>query len=67
VVSDSSRAIGPNAEVQCRNIGTSQTAPSKSSIDGEYTFQALEPGGYDIRVEAPGFKRARTGKRVPLV
>jgi hypothetical protein len=61
VVADSTKAVVANAEVQCRNTGTTRTTVSKSSTDGEFTFQALDPGEYQITVEAPGFKRVQSG------
>lgn len=55
-VTDNSGALLPNATVTLTNeaTGVSQTATSNQS--GEYVFQLLNPGTYDLSVTAQGFK-----------
>src|SRR5262245_28031442 len=58
LVRDSSGAAVPGAQVECKNTGTSIAVQSVSSKDGEFIFPALNPGDYQVKVEAPGFRRA---------
>ena len=53
---DPQRAVIADAKVQVTNIGTGQTTTVKSSADGRYAVDLLEPVAYRITVEVQGFK-----------
>jgi hypothetical protein len=55
-VSDSTGAAVPNATIRITSVeqGTTQTTTSNDA--GRYLIGFLEPGNYNIRVEAAGFK-----------
>lgn len=55
-IQDSSGAAIPKAKVTVKNTATGVSASISSSGAGDYTFPALDPGGYSITVEAPGFQ-----------
>ncbi len=47
----------PKAVVTAVNQGTGATAASEANDNGIYSLSFLNPGKYEIRVEAPGFRR----------
>src|SRR6266542_2265489 len=55
-VSDPTGAAVPNATIRITSVeqGTTQTTTSNDA--GRYLIGFLEPGNYNIRVEAAGFK-----------
>jgi Family of unknown function (DUF6067)/Carboxypeptidase regulatory-like domain len=56
-VSDSSKAVVPNATVQIHNLDTGEVTTVKTNSAGIYTVPYLHPGQrYDVSVEATGFK-----------
>ena len=55
-VQDASGAVVPNATVRLVSEGTNITFETKSSAAGTYVFEAVQPGTYEIDVEAAGFK-----------
>jgi len=57
-VLDQNGAAVPNASVTARNTGTGQTRAAQTNEDGEYSITNLQPGRYDITVEAPNFSKA---------
>jgi hypothetical protein len=46
----------PGAAIRLTRTATGAVRQTKSTAQGEYRFDLLDPGGYTIRVEAPGFK-----------
>ncbi len=54
-VTDNSGAAIPNASVKAVDTGTGVTRETKSSADGGYTFNDLNPGTYQITIIADGF------------
>lgn len=56
-VQDSSGAVVPGAVVKLINQGTNVTFQTKSTAAGEYVFEAVQPGTYELDVEATGFRR----------
>ena len=56
-VSDSSGGVVPNAEVTVRNIETGIDRTTLSNALGEYVVALLQPGEYEISVQAAGFRR----------
>jgi len=55
-VTDPSGAAVPGAQLALTNIATKYQATALSSQNGEYNFQNLTPGTYDLRVDAKGFQ-----------
>src|SRR5438045_2830613 len=56
LVSDPSSAIVEGAKVTATNTATGLEYASSTSA-GYYTFSALPPGTYDVRVEKQGFRK----------
>src|ERR1039457_1038376 len=58
-VHDSTGAVLPNAKVTAVNAGTKLRTETVSSASGDYVLPALQPGMYELTVEATGFRKAR--------
>jgi hypothetical protein len=56
VVKDPNGAIVAGATVALKSVRTQSERKVKTNNDGNYAFAAIEPGVYDIKVEAAGFK-----------
>ena len=54
-VVDPGGAVVPDARITATNVGTGISRETSSNADGFYTIPALEPGTYDVKVEATGF------------
>lgn len=63
-VFDQSGAVVANAEVEAVNVGTGIKTTTKTTSSGEYRFNNLPVGTYNVGVRAQGF--ASTGKQVFL-
>jgi hypothetical protein len=62
VVTDTSDAIVPNAEVSITNLSTNTSRELTSNQSGAYNAPGLPAGNYRLIVSAPGFKtEVRTG------
>ncbi len=62
IVADSSGAVVPGASVTFLNEGTSSSQKKVTGSSGEFAFDFLRVGVYNIRIEATGFKSyAATG------
>src|ERR1700687_4852929 len=57
-VHDPSGAVVASCTVTAQNTGTSATRTTTTDQNGTYGFVNLEPGSYQITMEAPGFQRA---------
>ena len=57
-VTDSSGAAIPGATVTVTNTATSGTRNTTTNAEGLYTFPAVPPGSYELKVELQGFKTA---------
>lgn len=57
IISDTSGAAVPRAEVVIANAGTGITFQTASNDQGYYVVPALPSGSYSIRVEVAGFKK----------
>jgi hypothetical protein len=55
-VQDSSGAVVPAATVKLVNEGTRITFTATTSSAGSYVFEAVQPGSYELDVEAAGFR-----------
>src|SRR5689334_24203120 len=61
-VTDPTGAAVPNAKVTATNTGTGLNRETQTNEVGLYSLPRLPAGGYDLSVEAAGFKTAkRTG------
>ncbi len=58
VVRDQQKGIIPGAAVKVRHIATGKTRTILTDNAGRYSFTNLEPGSYELRVEASGYKVA---------
>ena len=56
VVRDSSGAVIPGATVTVVNPSTNFTRTAITNEAGVYSFPALQPGRYNLKVEIPGFR-----------
>jgi hypothetical protein len=54
-VSDSTGAVLPNASVELVNAGRNEHYTAQTGKEGYYTFTALSPGEYLVKVSASGF------------
>jgi hypothetical protein len=54
-VTDASGAVVPNARIQILLIANMKSRESAADAAGRFTFAALPPGQYRVRVESPGF------------
>ena len=57
-VTDSSGAAIPGASVTVTNTATRGTRNTTTNAEGLYTFPAVPPGSYELKVELQGFKTA---------
>src|SRR5947209_8783103 len=64
-ITDQTGAIVAQAKVTAQNTATGISRESVSNADGLYSFAALDPGTYEIKVEATGFTSMT--RRVNLV
>src|SRR5260370_7620857 len=56
VVQDQTQSAVPHATVKLRNLSTDVTLTASSNDSGVYRFSSLQPGNYDMAVEAAGFQ-----------
>ncbi len=56
-VRDASGAVFPGATVSIRNVKTDVAATVTTNSAGNYVLPLLNPGAYQLSVEAPGFAR----------
>lgn len=54
-ITDSSGAPVANAKVAYKNLSTGATGETQTDSSGQYAFQNLDPGDYEISVSANGF------------
>src|SRR5712671_4158156 len=55
-VQDATGSLVPGATVKLINEGTRVTFTTTTSSAGAYVFEAVQPGFYEVDVEAPGFR-----------
>lgn len=56
IVTDSSGAVVPNAQIELTNMETGITQANKTNSTGLYSYPTLSVGTYSVRVTAAGFK-----------
>ena len=61
IVTDSSGAIVPNAQVTATNVATGVATATKTNAAGEYSIRFLQIGQYKVSVEASGFTTSSYG------
>ncbi len=54
-VVDASGAIIPGATIDIANAASGKTQSTKAKSKGEFSFEQLPPGTYEVKVSAPGF------------
>jgi hypothetical protein len=57
-VTDSTGAVAPNVAVRVTQKGTNFAYSAVTNADGIYRVLSLQPGGYQVTFEAPGFKKS---------
>jgi hypothetical protein len=57
-ITDPSGAAAPGVKVEVKNLGTNQVVTTVTDSVGQYTAPFLNPGVYNVSVEAPGFKKS---------
>jgi Carboxypeptidase regulatory-like domain/TonB-dependent Receptor Plug Domain len=55
-VKDPNGALVSGATVTLKSVRTQSERKAKTNSDGNYAFAAIEPGAYELKVEAGGFK-----------
>jgi hypothetical protein len=58
IVSDPSGAVVPGADVTAQNLATGEMRHTASSAKGDYSFQLLSPGRYQVVIAKAGFSTA---------
>ncbi len=57
-VTDQTGAVAANANVTATHTATNTTRTTRTNEVGLYSFPALNPGAYQVKVEVPGFQTA---------
>jgi len=60
-VTDATGRTVPNAKVTATNLGTNQARTSTTGAAGDFKFELLPPGNYQLKFQATGFKTADVG------
>jgi hypothetical protein len=60
-VTDPSGRSVPNAKVTATNVGTNQARTATTGTAGDYKFELLPPGSYQLKFQASGFKTSDVG------
>src|SRR5215467_5728654 len=63
-VSDPTGAAIPKAGVTLTNLETKATRTQEVNANGEFTFELLTPGQYEVKVDAAGFGTSTTQVQV---
>ena len=53
---DPNRAVITGAEIKLTNTDTNQTRMTATGANGDYSISSLQPGSYDVSVQAQGFE-----------
>lgn len=56
IVKDPNGSVLANATVTLKSLRTQSDRKAKTNSDGNYAFAGIEPGAYELKVEAAGFK-----------
>src|SRR3954447_12322381 len=56
-ITDSSGSAIAGASITARNVETNERSQARSETSGDYLLLNLKPGGYEVEVDAPGFRR----------
>jgi outer membrane receptor protein involved in Fe transport len=64
-ITDASGAVVPGAKITATDVATSVSQQTVSSGAGEFSFNDIPQGAYNVKVEAPGFQNTEiTGVQV---
>src|SRR5712691_10967042 len=55
IVTDSSGAAVPGADIAVRNQNTGISTTLQSAAEGDFTFLYLDPGTYEVSIQKAGF------------
>jgi len=66
-VEDPATAAVPGAQVKLTNEATGVTFAASASSSGSYVFDSIQPGNYELQVEATGFKRFTSHNNVVTI
>src|SRR5258708_40140629 len=55
-VKDQSGAVAPNAPIAATNTATNASRTTRTNEQGVYSIPALNPGTYQVKVQAPAFQ-----------
>jgi len=58
LVTDPQKAAVPNAKVALIGLATNVSRSTRANEAGLYRFDAVDPGGYKLTVQATGFRTA---------
>ena len=58
-ITDTSGAVIPGAKITLTDVSTNSSRETVSNSTGQYVFQAVPPGTYDLIVVQKGFQKAR--------
>ena len=61
-IHDPTGAVVPNAKLTLVNTATQSHSEGTSDAAGGFIFASVQPGSYDLTVEAPGFRKANLNK-----
>src|SRR2546430_9544618 len=59
-ITDATGAAQPGATISITNVATNAVRTAASTESGDYTFPAVAPGVYNVKVEQAAFKVATT-------
>jgi hypothetical protein len=65
-ITDSTGAAMPDAKITLTNAATNAVRAAVSTDSGNYTFPAVPPGAYNVRVERAAFKTASSNVQVQV-
>ena len=65
-VTDSSGAVVPGVTVTLTNQGTNIQSTANTNNNGYFVFVNVQPGGYKLKVEKPGFKSVESSLQVAV-
>ena len=65
-ITDQHGAVVPGAAIKATHVTTGTTRETQTNDEGLYVLPNLQPGGYEVRVEAPGFDAKTTAVQLQV-